>query len=1264
MLELIALTPADGATGVAINAEVSATFDQNITSDDLTGITINGAAATASISNNQLIINHANFAYNTTYTVFIPANTIIGYIQDTTWSFKTFCPEYTITSSAGANGAIEPLGVTTVNYGTNKTYTITPNTGYVIAQVLVDGVNQPAAVTSGEYTFENITGSHTISATFTAIPYTLTFDPAGGSVVTPTSVTVYYGVAVGSMPTNPTRTGYTFAGWFIDDTQISATYLWNYTANQTAEAHWTANTYTLSFDPDGGTVLPAFMTVTYGQAIGASIPVPTRAGHSFTGWKIDGTPVDDATVWEYTTNQWAIASWVIATHTLTVVATPGTVGVSGPGTVDIPVTFGVPIGPALINATPPTGCSFAGWFIGSTQIVQSTLWNYATNQTAHAAYTYGITVQASGPGTYTPMGALPYPNTIYYALNEIPTPYIFTPNADSYIASVVIDGVPEFIGDNEVYATFTYPFDPVTEPHNVQVTFAKRFYEMNPGNIIGAGVTVSMNPTPVQHGQTVTFTFTAECYEITSVKIDGVLQLPIPTSYTMVANGPLPLIEIESVEAHYTITATPAQDVDPMGYISPSGVYEPTCDEVVTYTFHPESGYRVKTLLVDGIAVPIPASNTYSFTNLTKDRTIELVFEESPKYVISFGPDSTQKHGGIVYSDQYPEEKYYLLVDSATAELSFTITPDEGYVIDKVYVDYTVNNSATTTGTYTFKNIIADHSIYATFKPIMFTITATTGAHGSILPSGSVKVAYGEDQTFNAVPDNGYQIDKILVDGSENAAAVANGFYAFENVKEDHTITATFAKKSYVITTIAGSNGTISPVNPSVLHGSNQTIYFQPNTGYAVDQVLVDGVVVGTSIASYTFVNVTVEHTIEVIFAKAKFTITATHQSGGENSFITPSGVATVDYNTHSEIYVFVSDAGYYVKNVLIDGVNSPLAVEAGMYRFMNVKENHTIHVIFAKDNYTIMATASQGGTITPSGTIAVPNGAAKTFYFQPGLGYKLARVLINGINNESALALGSYTFENVSQDHTIEAQFAKKQYDVIYEEVLGAVIEPIDGSVSPVDYGGKYKFRVKIQEGYTQSNIIVRANNMIINPSGDHYLINNISADQHITINGVALNQYKITAKAYYGGTITPTGTFMIEHGKSMPFDMLPNPNYVVSDVLVNGSSVGAVTTYLFNDVRADGKIEVYFKNNVGIEVNDEASIQVFSHQNIVTIINESQIPVKQVEIMDMYGRLIWVGPVLDVKTNITLNVAKGVYAVRIITEEKQNLTTKVVIH
>ena len=73
-----------------------------------------------------------------------------------------------------------------------------------------------------------------------------------------------------------------------------------------------------------------------------------------------------------------------------------------------------------------------------------------------------------------------------------------------------------------------------------------------------------------------------------------------------------------------------------------------------------------------------------------------------------------------------------------------------------------------------------------------YTITSTTGANGSISPSGTVKVASGGSQTFTITPATGYEIDTLKVDGSAVSSVTS---YTFNNVDKAHTIEATFKKK-------------------------------------------------------------------------------------------------------------------------------------------------------------------------------------------------------------------------------------------------------------------------------------------------------------------------------------------------------------------------------------------------------------------------------------------------------------------------------------
>jgi hypothetical protein len=78
----------------------------------------------------------------------------------------TYTLNFSIFASAGANGSISPVGTTTLAQGSNQTYTITPNAGYYISSLVVDGVS---VATSTSYTFTNVQAAHTITVGFTAL---------------------------------------------------------------------------------------------------------------------------------------------------------------------------------------------------------------------------------------------------------------------------------------------------------------------------------------------------------------------------------------------------------------------------------------------------------------------------------------------------------------------------------------------------------------------------------------------------------------------------------------------------------------------------------------------------------------------------------------------------------------------------------------------------------------------------------------------------------------------------------------------------------------------------------------------------------------------------------------------------------------------------------------------------------------------------------------------------------------------------------------
>ncbi|MFI3326715.1 MAG: InlB B-repeat-containing protein, partial [Clostridia bacterium] len=166
----------------------------------------------------------------------------------------------------------------------------------------------------------------------TTATYTVSFNANGGSGA-PSSQTKIHGVTLTLSSTKPTRTGYTFLGWSTSSSATSATYSsgGSYTTNASdiLYAVWKANTYTVTYNANGGTSgSVTSQTKTYGVSMTiSSSATPSRTGYSFLGWSTSSsaTSATYSSGGSYTTNASDIlyAVWKANTYTVTYNANGG-----------------------------------------------------------------------------------------------------------------------------------------------------------------------------------------------------------------------------------------------------------------------------------------------------------------------------------------------------------------------------------------------------------------------------------------------------------------------------------------------------------------------------------------------------------------------------------------------------------------------------------------------------------------------------------------------------------------------------------------------------------------------------------------------------------------------------------------------------------------------------------------------------------------------------------------------------------------------------
>jgi Glycosyl hydrolase family 9/Cellulose binding domain/Secretion system C-terminal sorting domain/Divergent InlB B-repeat domain len=225
---------------------------------------------------------------------------------------------------------------------------------------------------------------------------------------------------------------------------------------------------------------------------------------------------------------------------------------------------------------------------------------------------------------------------------------------------------------------------------------------------------------------------------------------------------------------------------------------------------------------------------------------------------------------------------------------------------------------------------------------------------------------------------------------------------------------------SYIITSTAGANGTISPSGAvSVVSGTAKTFTITANTGYQIDTVTVNGTSVG-AVGTYTFSNVTANQSIAATYKVVSTASSIITASAGANGTISPTGAVSV-VNGTNKTFTITPNSGYQVDVVTVNGTS---VGAVATYTFTNITANQTIVATFkviSTASSIITASAGANGTISPTGAVSVVNGTNKTFTITANAGYQIDSLLINGT---SVGALGTYTFINVTANQTIAATF------------------------------------------------------------------------------------------------------------------------------------------------------------------------------------------------------------------------------------------------
>ena len=306
----------------------------------------------------------------------------------------------------------------------------------------------------------------------------------------------------------------------------------------------------------------------------------------------------------------------------------------------------------------------------------------------------------------------------------------------------------------------------------------------NGGSVSGGGT--------FAQGQTCTVNATANSgYTFVNWTENGT-QVSTNPSYSFTVNSNRVLVanfQAQSQQYSISVSASPSDG----GNVSGGGTF--TQGQTCTVNATANSGYTFVNWTENGTQVS--TNTSYTFT-VTGNRNLVANFQAQPQqYTISVSANPS--NGGSVSGGGTFTQGQTCTVNA---------TANSGYT----FVNWTENGTqVSTNASYSF-TVTDNRNLVANFAQNTYTITATAGANGFITPSGTVVIAEGSNQSFTIIPDYGYEIYEVYVDGGLIGAPSS---YTFQNVTSNHTIFATFIR----IDGIDDNNGMAFVIYPNPTSG-------------------------------------------------------------------------------------------------------------------------------------------------------------------------------------------------------------------------------------------------------------------------------------------------------------------------------------------------------------------------------------------------------------------------------------------------------------
>ena len=426
--------------------------------------------------------------------------------------------------------------------------------------------------------------------------------------------------------------------------------------------------------------------------------------------------------------------------------------------------------------------------------------------------------------------------------------------------------------------------------------------------------------------------------------------------------------------------------------------------------------------------------------------------------------------------------------------------------------------------------------------------------------AGDCTVRSGDSCSISASANNNY-VFKGWFEGTNQISS--NNQTTITNITSNREFVAKFERVSCKVnTSVNDSNGGTITGSSSVNYGGSMKIQANANDGYYFDRFVENGNTI-TDSDTLELNNITTDRNIQAVFYRKQCKV---------HVCVSPDQSGAVDGGGKYDVGSKVNLQAYPTDGYVFAGwtINGQTVSRDTRYTIDKIRNDISVCANFMKKGavtFPISASiANQGGIITPSGNVDVPQGGSATFTIMPQPGYIISAVMVDGKNIGPVT---SYTFNNVQGTHAIAAGFAK------------APVDPGKGS------SGKGSATVTVKNNTNQSNKTEYNNNTAAEGAVQ---------EQNVVYTDIPENLSELDSDAYASDVYTislDNGT--ADSGNAMADSVMVKHNYTEDELrkmIMEGDVLallreaydnGNLKITVNNSFAADKQetaVELYYKN------------------------------------------------------------------------------------